>query len=94
MDLLREIQTRIKPMYHIFGHIHGLVAGGVAKLIGAMLTKLPCILRRSLREEGYGLTTDGQTVFVNASTCTLRYRPTNAPLVFDVPLPPAAEDEN
>ncbi|EGD73264.1 metallophosphoesterase domain-containing protein 1 [Salpingoeca rosetta] len=59
VDLLREIQTRVKPKLHVFGHIH----------------------------EGYGTTTDGQTVFVNASTCTFNYRPTNPPLVFDVPIP-------
>lgn len=36
---------------------------------------------------GYGVTTNGETVFVNASTCTLRYKPTNPALVFDVPAP-------
>ena len=34
---------------------------------------------------GYGITTDGTTQFVNASTCTFRYQPTNPPMVFDVP---------
>ena len=34
---------------------------------------------------GYGMTTDGQTVFVNASTCTLEYKPTQPPLIFDLP---------
>jgi len=57
LDLLDELQQRIRPAYHVFGHIH----------------------------EGYGATTDGRTTYVNASTCTLRYRPDHAPLVFDVP---------
>lgn len=64
VDLLREIQTRIKPQYHVFGHIH----------------------------EGYGMTTDGQTRFVNASTCTFNYKPTQAALIFDVPLPEPADN--
>lgn len=39
--------------------------------------------------EGYGATSDGVTTFINASTCTLKYTPTNAPIVFDVRLPDA-----
>ncbi len=34
--------------------------------------------------EGHGATTDGVTTYVNACTCDGRYRPRNAPLVFDV----------
>ena len=56
LDLLDELQGRVKPAYHVFGHIH----------------------------EGAGATTDGTTTYVNASTCTLRYKATNPPLVFDV----------
>eukprot|EP00056_Hartaetosiga_gracilis_P005222 m.82616 g.82616 ORF g.82616 m.82616 type:complete len:364 (+) comp12092_c1_seq4:931-2022(+) len=56
VDLLQQIQTRVRPQYHVFGHIH----------------------------EGYGVSTDGQTTFVNASTCNYNYRPVQAPLVFDV----------
>lgn len=39
--------------------------------------------------EGYGTSTDDVTFYVNASTCTHDYRPTNPPIVFDCP--PAAE---
>mmetsp|Transcript_14952 Transcript_14952/g.33603 ORF Transcript_14952/g.33603 Transcript_14952/m.33603 type:complete len:259 (+) Transcript_14952:70-846(+) len=39
--------------------------------------------------EGYGTVLEGDTLFVNASTCTLKYEPTNPPIVMDVP--PAAE---
>ena len=56
LDLLDELQGRVKPAFHVFGHIH----------------------------EGAGATTDGTTTYVNASTCTLRYKATNPPLVFDV----------
>lgn len=57
--LLHEIQTRIKPKIHLFGHIH----------------------------EGYGISYDGTTQYINASTCTYQYRPVNPPIVFDLPTP-------
>lgn len=59
VELLNTIQKRVKPKYHIFGHIH----------------------------EGYGVTSDGFTTYINASTCTLRYIPSNPPIVFDLPIP-------
>lgn len=31
--------------------------------------------------------TDGYTSFINASTCTISYQPTNPPIVFDLPNP-------
>jgi Icc-related predicted phosphoesterase len=34
--------------------------------------------------EGYGVTTNGQTRFINASSCTVDYEPINAPAVFDL----------
>jgi len=58
VDLLREIETRVRPRVHVYGHVH----------------------------EGYGVRTNGETLFINASTCTLRYRPTNAPVIVDVPI--------
>eukprot|EP00736_Rhodelphis_marinus_P014242 Rmarinus@m.20050 len=61
VDLLLEIEGRIKPKLHVFGHIH----------------------------EGYGATTNGETVFINASYCNDRYNPTNLPVVFDVPCSPS-----
>ncbi len=36
---------------------------------------------------GYGVTSDGRTRFINASTCSLNYKTTNRPIVFDVRLP-------
>lgn len=32
---------------------------------------------------------DGTTLFANPSTCTAHYRPTNPPLVIDLPLDPS-----
>jgi len=37
---------------------------------------------------GYGVTSDGVTLFANASTCDSQYKPINPPIVFDLP-PPA-----
>ncbi|KAJ1387204.1 Metallo-dependent phosphatase-like protein, partial [Ochromonadaceae sp. CCMP2298] len=36
--------------------------------------------------ESYGTFSDGHTLFVNGSTCTLSYRPSNPPIVIDLPL--------
>ena len=35
--------------------------------------------------EGYGATTNGTTTFIQASTCTHDYKPTNPPILFDLP---------
>lgn len=59
VELLNTVQKRVKPKFHVFGHIH----------------------------EGYGVTSDEYTTFINASTCTRRYLPTNAPIVFDFIIP-------
>ena len=34
--------------------------------------------------EGYGITHTSHTQFINASTCDIRYKPVNMPLVFDL----------
>ncbi|KAH9514295.1 hypothetical protein Btru_028650 [Bulinus truncatus] len=59
VELLTTIQNRVKPKYHLFGHIH----------------------------EGYGVTTNGETVFINGSNCSLHYKLINKPIVFDYPIP-------
>lgn len=56
-DLLEKI-NEIKPLVHLFGHIH----------------------------EAYGISHNEHTVFINASNCTLRYKPDNLPIVFDLPI--------
>lgn len=55
-DLAKEIQDRVRPKLHIFGHIH----------------------------EGYGVTNDKTTTYVNASICTRRYEPINPPIIIDL----------
>ncbi|KYB28543.1 Metallophosphoesterase domain-containing protein 1-like Protein [Tribolium castaneum] len=66
VELLSTIQKRVKPKYHVFGHIH----------------------------EGYGLYTDGTTLFINASTCNRFFVPENLPIVFDYSLPSGQTKEN
>ena len=64
LDLLDELQQRVRPAYHVFVHIH----------------------------EGWGAQTDGTTTYLNASTCTLKYRPDNPALIFDLPARETAEE--
>jgi hypothetical protein len=42
--------------------------------------------------EGYGVSTDGTTTYVNASTCNLQYRPVQKAIVFDVEIPSRPRD--
>ncbi|KAL1130881.1 hypothetical protein AAG570_012122 [Ranatra chinensis] len=72
---------------------HGdLCCGGVRAGCVELLT---CVQQRILPKyhvfghihEGYGVTTDGKVIYVNASTCDINYCPTNPPIVFDVALP-------
>ena len=62
-ELLERLQS-VRPLYHIFGHIH----------------------------QGYGVSEikwnggrNHSTVCINASSCTMRYRPTNQPIIVDLP---------
>lgn len=55
-DLLDAIR-RIKPRYHLFGHIH----------------------------EAYGITHEGPTTCINASSCDLHYKPVQPPIILDWP---------
>lgn len=55
-ELLRFRVEQIKPLVHVFGHIH----------------------------EAYGVELNDDTLYVNASTCTERYSPSNKPIVIDL----------
>lgn len=120
VDLLREIQTRIKPRFHVFGHIHGKItqqprSEPSSEKLSLLPLECECVQMHmyaslslslpppnhkpfipppqhthtypSITIEGFGVTTDGQTKYVNASTCTFHYAPTNPAIVFDIPLP-------
>ncbi len=57
-ELLMAVRERVRPKYHVFGHIH----------------------------EGYGTEKDPEydITYVNASICTLRYAPSNLPIVIEL----------
>ena len=55
--LLREKVKTVKPLVHLFGHIH----------------------------EAYGTAEVDGTLYINGCNCTLRYQPTQTPIVFDLP---------
>jgi len=55
-DLLDAVRGRVRPRWHVFGHIH----------------------------EGYGITQDRRTTFVNASVCDRAYEPVNEPVLLEL----------
>ncbi|KAF9108508.1 hypothetical protein BGX27_008326 [Mortierella sp. AM989] len=70
MELLQRMNS-VRPLYHIFGHIHQ--GYGVSQINWPPVTTA----------------NDKQailpTVCINASTCTVKYRPTNMPIIVDLP---------
>jgi len=64
--------------------VHGGSAGCQHLLQAIRQRKVPVQICGHIHE-GYGHTMDGQTVLINASTCTVEYKPTNPPIVFDAP---------
>lgn len=75
VNLLKEIEGRVRPLISAFGHIHegyGVTASG--PLSGAE-----------------GVTSEearvgpGRVTYINASTCTLGYVPSQPPIVVDLP---------
>ncbi|XP_070528242.1 UPF0046 protein C25E10.12 isoform X5 [Cardiocondyla obscurior] len=82
VELLSTVQNRVKPKYHVFGHIHEGMMN-----INVMETSY-LILNVSFLFIGYGISSDGKIIYINASTCDLNYLPSNPPIVFDITLPP------
>lgn len=58
VSLMKEVQSRVRPRLHVFGHIH----------------------------EGRGVTHDGTTMYVNASSVTHNYTRQHPGIVVDLPL--------
>lgn len=79
VELLSTIQQRVRPKYHVFGHIHEGLLGRSHR--NDLTIKLL----------GYGVTSDDATIFINASTCDINYIPKNYPMVFDMDLPPGVQ---
>jgi len=61
----------------------GLEAG-CSDLLDAVKRVKPVVHVFGHIHEGYGVTTDSHTTYINASNCTYNYRPTNLPIVFDL----------
>ena len=59
---------------------------GCADLLAVAETKRPKFHIFGHIHEGYGVTHNAYTTFVNASSCTLQYQPVQRPLVLDVSL--------
>ena len=57
---------------------------GCADLSAAIQRRPPRVHIFGHIHEGYGTEQRGETLFVNASTCTRAYEPTNPPIVIDV----------
>lgn len=105
--LLRAAE-RARPRVHLFGHIHegwGAVRGAwepfasegvkqedVATDMEEMLEKRGAFYDVS-SGSGRPLRFGEETLFVNASVCTVSYQARNAPWVVDLDLPSAAESE-
>ena len=73
-DLLKTVQKRVKPAYHIFGHIHQ------GKIFNFIELKKNC---NNLIID-YGIWTDDTTTFINASICNRNYIPEREPIIFDI----------
>nr|CAD7456266.1 unnamed protein product [Timema tahoe] len=101
VELLTTVQHRVRAKYHVFGHIHegrtDLICAAPV-LEQAVLSSWPlfsiesgpstmCLGTSMKPIGGYGISTDGKIIYINASTCDLNYLPTNPAIVFDVTLP-------
>lgn len=70
-----------------------LIRAGCFHLLKAVQAKRPKVHIFGHIHEGHGITTDGNTFFVNAATCDLQYKPSYAPIVIDLPLPEVDLDD-
>jgi len=62
----------------------GIRAGCEHLLEAIWRRSVPLVVSGHLHD-AYGVTTDGVTTFINASTRTSKYKPSNPPIVFDAP---------
>ena len=87
------LMTHGPPIGHGDMCIHGGRAGCVELLATIQKRVKPKVHVFGHIHEGYGQTTDGNTVYINASTCTLKYLPIQPPIVFDLPTPEAVHSK-
>nr|CAD7594286.1 unnamed protein product [Timema genevievae] len=89
VELLTTVQHRVRPKYHVGLDLYcsGIRAGCVELLTTVQHRVRPKYHVFGHIHEGYGISTDGKIIYINASTCDLNYLPTNPAIVFDVTLP-------
>ena len=93
---LRRAVERVKPRLHCFGHIHedwGAVVKDWTKEERDSEDQIECppqdelVEKMSAYYDATGLQPGKETLFVNASIMTVRYKPSQAPWVVDLILP-------
>ena len=62
-------------------------AGFLVIFLGLAFEQSLLQINLSISLSGYGVRSDGKTVFINASVCDLAYTPSNKPVVFDIQIP-------
>lgn len=88
VELLATVQNRVQPKYHVFGHVHeGTLFVKFKILVTFIWDEFFSYEEGFFLSSGYGISSDGKIIFVNASTCDLNYLPNNLPIVFDITLP-------
>lgn len=91
VELLSVLQKRLNVKYHVFGHIHEGMYGNISILF--IFISLGTFQWSCSSFSGYGISSDGKIIFINASTCDINYLPNNPPIVFDIKLPPDASKD-
>ncbi|ELK16005.1 Metallophosphoesterase MPPED2 [Pteropus alecto] len=91
--------SKLKP--EDFDNVQSLLTNSFRDWVPKELQRVGCVellntVQRRVRpklhvfggiHEGYGIMTDGYTTYINASTCTVSFQPTNPPIIFDLPNP-------
>lgn len=75
------------PAYSILDKCQSGLNAGCEELLKAIRKRNVKVHLSGHIHEGYGIEEVGKTFYMNASTCTFFYRPTNPPLLFDLPPP-------
>lgn len=81
-----EILLTHGPPHNILDKCHDGFSAGCEDLLQKIQEISPLVHLFGHIHEGYGSHFDGVTNYINGSNCTLRYQPTNKPLVFDLPM--------
>lgn len=83
---LTDVLVTHGPPYGILDRCYDGALSGCEDLRAAIERVRPRVHVFGHIHEAYGTTRVGQTLFINASICTLRYRPTNPAIVVDLPI--------